>query len=85
MADWADFLADASKQMHKGPQCSISRMLAELPPEDREIVRRVVEDVTIQASSVARALEKRLGDKAPKRQVISNHRRQECACRKEDA
>lgn len=84
--DWSTFKEDAKKTAHKGPLCSVAKMLNEdIPASERPTVEKVIEDPSIQAASIARALQARLGDKAPSRWSVANHRRGECRCHKEQS
>lgn len=82
MSEWETFGDDAGAKSNLGRRCGVAIMLEQcIPAEHRDAVRRHIEDPAYQTNSVARALRDRLGDKAPGRQSVGNHRRGVCRCK----
>lgn len=74
----ADVKAHASR---KGPQCTVGRMLAALPPADAAKVTDALANRAYTTPAIRAVLLKRL-DAAlvPAVSAIGNHRRGNCAC-----
>lgn len=82
---WQDFTTAAASRKQQGPKCGVARMLQSWVPEGaRDAVLAAIEDADhYQATSVARALADRLGEKAPNAHVIAAHRRGDCRCKRD--
>lgn len=69
--------ATAQKQ-RSGVRCTIEILLTQMPVEDANDLRQLLPDYTVQASSLARALNNRgYRVSGP---VIARHRRGDCNC-----
>lgn len=84
--EWNTFGDDAAVRTGPNTMCGVARMLADhIPEQHRAAVRRHIEDPAYQASSVARALKDRLGDRAPTYNIIKVHRQGVCSCKRTDS
>lgn len=86
MSDWTEFeTAVAAATTRTGGECSVARMLRELPDDGRTAVQDALNGDNIQVSAIARALRARIGDTAPGAYALRRHRRTDCSCgRKKD-
>jgi len=84
MSEWDSLVDEAAGGSYSGgARCHVARMYEELPPEGLTPVRNAIKNPSISASSLARSLAKRLGDRAPKAHSIGNHRRGGCRCQED--
>lgn len=84
MSEWDSLANEALDGSHRsGAKCHVGRMYAELPDDALPHVKAAINNTSISASSLAKSLAKRLGDRAPRSHSIANHRRGGCIC-KED-
>lgn len=85
MSEWADFPQDArSMAKARGPKCQVSGLLKLLPRADAKEVEHALADETITSAGIFRAIRSRMGDSpwAPSLWSVANHRRGNCACRR---
>lgn len=81
MSDWGNLAQEVEAEtLQGGPTCAVARLLQGVPEADRESVAATINNLSIQASALNRALVNRLGPKAPSAYAIGRHRRQDCSC-----
>lgn len=81
MSDWSKLEADAKKfAKTAGPRCQVKTLLDGLLPDNAATVRQALDNRSLSAPALHRALEARVGDKAPTPWSIGNHRRGGCVC-----
>lgn len=69
----------AAAKVTTGPKCGVSKVLAALDEPFRTEVREAIEDPTLEATSLARAL--RVHDVDLSDYKINRHRNRRCKCR----
>lgn len=81
MSDWSELEADAKKfAKAAGPRCQVKNLLDLLEPAAAAKVVAALDNRSLSAPALHRALEARVGDKAPTPWSIGNHRRGGCVC-----
>lgn len=77
---WDAFTNDVQSEASSKQPCSVQRMLDLVPANYRGDVTSIVNDPELRATSVWRALVKRIGDSAPSYNTLLRHRKSECPC-----
>lgn len=63
-----------------GPRCAISRLLDQLAPDDAATLTAAIDDITVESSRIARALQMLDSSVRVSRSTIQRHRKRECSC-----
>lgn len=64
---------------HAGPRCTVGKMLALIPPDDRATLVTWLADDTFTSTAIARELKDEYGE-SPSGFTIGRHRRGDCSC-----
>jgi hypothetical protein len=82
MADWSDFNDEVeadSSIAKQGPKCKMCKLLNNLAGEDAEQLEKALDAPMVTATSIRRALIKRVDHReVPSAYSISRHRRGDC-------
>ena len=70
--------AFAAESVRRGPTCSVSALVASLPPKDASVLTDALSNVSITHAAIARVL-KAEGHPIDA-STVGRHRKRECAC-----
>ena len=75
-----DEVADVVRGIHKGPTCTVGKMLRAMPDDLAAEVEDVMADDGVPMTAVARVLKARGIPNVPASQTFARHKRGECSC-----
>lgn len=82
MSSWDEFAMEVKAHLGtRGSECSVAVLLRALPEDGRTAVAKALDDASLSAPAIEKALRARLvGWRVPSQWVINNHRRGDCNC-----